>query len=128
MMYIPETNEELIKKCHENNFRGTFSTKDDIIVWQVTKHILINIILHNAFNDEGYIAEYYIDNNGKTFPQGHWHPENYEIFSDLQNINDNEILVIRHDILGRKKIIIDNRQHLDNLKDNIFFRYEKIQD
>ncbi len=123
-MYIPETNEELIQKCHENNFRGTFSIENNIIVWHVTKHILLNIILHNAFNDEGYIAEYYIDINGKAFSQGHWHPENYEIFDDLQDVNDNEIIVTRHDILGRKKIIIVNKQYLARLKDNIFFRYE----
>lgn len=124
-MYIPETNENLIEKCRQNNFRGDFSIENDVIIWKVTKHIVLNIILHNAFNDEGYISEYYMDNNGKLFPQTHWHPENYEIFGDLQNVNDNEIMIIRYDIFGRKKIIIDSRQKLSGLKDNIFFRYEK---
>lgn len=125
-MYIPETNEDLIKKCQENNFRGTFFIENDIIIWNVTQHIVLNIILHNH-DDEGYIAEYYVDSNGRASIYTHWHPENYEIFGDLQNINDNEIIVIRRDVFGRKKIIMDSKQRLAGLKDNIFFRYEKTE-
>lgn len=124
-MYIPETNEDLIKKCEDNNFRGTFSIENDIIIWKVTDNIVLNIILHNH-DDEGYIAIYYVDSNGKSFAYTHWHPENYEIFGDLQNVNDNEIIVIRRDMFGHKKIIIDSKQRLAGLKDNIFFSYEKI--
>lgn len=123
-MYIPETNEDLIQKCKENNFRGSFYIENDIIIWKVTDNIVLNIILHNH-NDKGYISEYYVDSKGRTSAYTHWHPENYEIFGDLQNINDNEIIVIRHDIFGRKKIIIGSKQRLAGLKDNIFFRYEK---
>lgn len=126
-MYIPETNEDLIEKCQENNFRGSFSVENNIIVWKVTKNIVLNIILHNHPDDEGYIEEYYIDDKGRSSVYTHWHPENYEIFGDLQNVNDNEIIVVRRDIFGRKKIIIGNSQRLSGLKDNIFFRYEKIE-
>lgn len=125
-MYIPETNENLIRKCLENNFRGTFSVENDIIIWNVTKHILLNIILHNQ-GDEGYIAEYYIDSKGRISPYTHWHPENYEIFGDLQNINDNEIIAERHDIFGHKKIIMCSKQRISGLKNNIFFRYKIIE-
>lgn len=84
---------------------------------------MLEIILHNQ-GDEGYIAEYYTDSNGRVSPYTHWHPENYEIFSDLQNVSDNEIIVTRRDIFGRKKIIICNKQYFSGLKNNIFFRYE----
>ena len=124
-MYIPETNEDLIKKCEDNNFRGTFSIENDIIIWKVTDNIVLNIILHNH-DDEGYIAIYYVDSNGRSSAYTHWHPENYEIFGDLQNVNDNEIIVIRRDMFGHKKIIIDSKQRLAKLKDNIFFSYEKV--
>jgi len=126
MIYIPKTNEDLIQKCRENNFRGTFSVENDIIIWNVTKHIVLNIILHNH-DDEGYISEYYVDSNGRSYLYTHWHPENYEIFDDLQNVNDNQIILVQRDIFGRKKMIIDSRQNLSKLKDNIFFRYEKIE-
>ncbi len=126
MIYIPKNNEDLIQKCQKNNFRGTFSVENDIIIWNVTKHIVLNIILHNH-DDEGYISEYYVDSNGRSYPYTHWHPENYEILDDLQNVNDNQIILIRRDIFGRKKIIIDSRQNLSELKDNIFFRYEKVE-
>ncbi|MDE5557080.1 MAG: hypothetical protein K2J32_05210 [Ruminococcus sp.] len=124
-MYIPENNEDLIKKCEDNNFRGTFSIENDIIIWKVTHNIVLNIILHNH-DDEGYISIYYVDSKGRSYAYTHWHPENDEIFGDLQNINDNEIIVIRRDIFGRKKIIIDSKQRLAGLKNNIFFSYEKI--
>lgn len=125
-MYIPETNEDLIQKCKENNFRGDFSIENDIIIWKVTDNIVLNIIIHNH-DDEGYIDEYYVDSKGRAFAYTHWHPENYEIFGDLQNVNDNEIIVIRRDAFGRKKIIIGSKQRLAGLKNNIFFRYEKIE-
>lgn len=125
-MYIPETNEDLIQKCKENNFRGDFSIENDIIIWKVTDNIVLNIIIHNH-DDEGYIDEYYVDSKGRAFEYTHWHPENYEIFGDLQNVNDNEIIVIRRDAFGRKKIIIGSKQRLAGLKNNIFFRYEKIE-
>lgn len=126
-MYIPKDNEELILKCKQSNFRGTFSIEEGAVLWHVTKHITLKIYLHAAYNEEGYIEEWYTDDEGKTFPQGHWHPIAENIFPDLQNINDNETAIRRKGIFSTG-VIVDSKEKIAKLKNGIFVKYEAIEE
>lgn len=125
--FIPQTYEELINKCKECGFRGLFSMDNNTLLWRVSKHILLRIVLHNAINDEGYIEEWYIDNDGKEIPKGHWHPMAEEIFNDLRDINDNEIVILRKGIF-QSIVILGSKNDISMYKDGLFIKYEILED
>lgn len=98
--FIPKTNEELIKKMDENKFKGTYHIEQNIIIWNISNEVFLEIILNNQSN-EGYIA-YNCKINNKELNITHDHPEMEELYELLEDLNkETNTLVIKKTIFGK---------------------------
>ena len=98
--FIPKTNEDLIKKMNENKFKGNYYIENNIIIWNISNEVFLEIILNNQ-PDEGYIDYGYRINN-KTFYIAHDHPEMEELYELLEELNkETNTLVIKKTIFGK---------------------------
>lgn len=94
--YIPDNGTELVKKMKENNFKGDYYIKNNIVFWKIHPEVEIEIFLHNQ-RDEAYV----LLPNG-----GHEHVEEDELWEYLYSLNEEGgILVIKKGLFGEKKKI-----------------------
>lgn len=88
MKFIPKTEQELVEKMKENNFKGEYYVKNNIVYWKLYPKEKIQIILHNQ-DDETYVI----------LPDGnHVHIEDNKIFEYLMDFNelDEEYYIEKH--------------------------------
>lgn len=98
--FIPKTNEELIKKMKEDNFKGTYSIKNDIVIWNISNEVFLEIILYNQPN-ESYISYRCKIDNKQTYIT-HEHPKMQELYELLKELNnETNTLVIKKTFFGK---------------------------
>ncbi|MCX4365529.1 MAG: hypothetical protein OSJ70_07140 [Bacilli bacterium] len=68
---IPKINEELITEMKRDNFKGDFSIKNNIVIWNTSSEVFLKIILDNQL-DESYIS-YNCKINNKEIYLSHEH-------------------------------------------------------
>lgn len=126
--FIPKTNEELIKKMKEDNFKGTYNIKNNNIIWNISNEVFLEIILYYQTN-ESYIS-YSCKIDNKEIYITHEHLEMEELYELLKELNnETNTLVIKKTIFGKtpKLYFGKNAKFIkENLKNNHKYKIFKF--
>mgnify|MGYP001069077738 CR=1 FL=1 len=103
---------------------GKLTKEGSLLIWELPNSIILKISI-NASPHEGYIGTSYLK-NGKEVILTHWHPMEDEIYKDLMDINNGQIIwVKKRSILGERVIIMDKKEY-ETMSERQKSKYEQF--
>lgn len=118
--FIPNTNEELINEMKKDNFKGTYSIKNDIVIWNISNEVFLEIVFNNQPNESYISYNCRIDN--KDIYLSHEHLKIEELYGLLEELNNGtNDLVVKKTIFGKSPRLYfggDARSIEEKLKNN----------
>lgn len=116
-IFIPKDIADLYEKLKTENLQGRLSREGESLIWKLPNNIILKIFVNDIKSEgeisfqEGYIDTYYLK-NGKEQNLTHWHPQADEIYPDLMDINNGQIIWVRKkSIFGECIVMMDKKEY-----------------